>query len=305
MASFLLNHRCRASGTSGHAKGMNTIGDDLRARLRRAQQAVLRSWPLQNARRKANIRGRSLCPDSGVGVRALRVATYNIHLGIGRDGQFRPERIARVIAELDADVVSLQEVGRNAKGFDMLAYLSAATGMHGIAGPTLLTPHGDYGNAILTRHVPTEVQRWDLSVPRREPRGAIAIYMPLGGELMRVIATHLGLMPGERRRQIRKLLTCMHQTGSMPTVLMGDLNEWFLWGRPLRWLHRHFRRTPAPATFPAGWPLFALDRIWVEPWQALLGLNAHDSELARMASDHRPVRATIDFETASEGRNLG
>lgn len=223
------------------------------------------------------------------------MASYNIHLGIGRDGQFQPERIARVIGELDADVVCLQEVGRNAKGFDMLAYLGAACGLHAIAGPTLLTPHGDYGNAILSRHVPVEVHRWDLSVPRREPRGAIAILVPLGGTLLRLIATHLGLWPAERRSQIRKLLACMHRTGSMPTVLMGDLNEWFLWGRPLRWLHRHFQHTPAPATFPAGWPVFALDRIWVEPRKALRSIAAHDSELARIASDHRPVRATIDF----------
>jgi endonuclease/exonuclease/phosphatase family metal-dependent hydrolase len=122
---------------------------------------------------------------------------------------------------------------------------------------------------------------------------------------LRVIATHLGLRPGERRRQIRKLLACMHQTGSMPTVLMGDLNEWFLWGRPLRWLHRHFRRAPSPATFPAGWPVFALDRIWVEPWQALRSLAAHDSALARMASDHRPVRASLDFGMLAEGRPPG
>jgi endonuclease/exonuclease/phosphatase family metal-dependent hydrolase len=231
----------------------------------------------------------------------LRVATYNIHLGIGRDGQFQPERIARVIAELEADIVCLQEVARNAKGFDMLAYLGAASGMHAIAGPTLMTPLGDYGNAILTRHVPTEVHRWDLSMPHREPRGAISIHVPLAGTILRLIATHLGLRPGERRRQIRKLLACMHQTGSMPTVLMGDLNEWFLWGRPLRWLQRHFRRTPSPPTFPAGWPLFALDRIWVEPWQALHSLAAHDSALARVASDHRPVRAILDFGMLGEG----
>jgi endonuclease/exonuclease/phosphatase family metal-dependent hydrolase len=225
----------------------------------------------------------------------LKVASYNIHLGIGRDGLFQPERIGRVIAELDADVICLQEVERRTRGFDMLAYLGAASGYHAVAGPTLLTAHGDYGNAILSRHAPADVQRWDLSVPRREPRGAIAMTIDNGGRALRMIATHLGLRPAERRRQIRKLLACMQETGSMPTVLMGDVNEWFLWGRPLRWLHRHFREAPAPATFPARWPLFALDRIWVEPWQALLQVTAHRSADALMASDHLPVTATIDF----------
>jgi endonuclease/exonuclease/phosphatase family metal-dependent hydrolase len=76
-------------------------------------------------------------------------------------------------------------------------------------------------------------------------------------------------------------------------VLLGDLNEWFLWGRPLRWLRRHFGRTPAPATFPARWPLFALDRIWVEPVRLLERIEVHRNGFAREASDHLPLRATL------------
>jgi len=234
---------------------------------------------------------------------SLKVASYNIHLGIGRDGQLQPARIAGVIAELDADVICLQEVSRTHGGFDMLAYLSAATRYQGIAGPTLVTAGGDYGNAILTRHTAGDVQRWDLSVPRCEPRGAIAMLLNKGGWTVRIVATHLGLWPGERRRQIRKLIGFMQETGSMPTVLMGDLNEWFLWGRPLRWLHRHFKETPAPATFPARWPVFALDRIWVEPRHALRDIGAHQSATARMASDHLPVTATIHFSAQASAES--
>jgi endonuclease/exonuclease/phosphatase family metal-dependent hydrolase len=74
---------------------------------------------------------------------------------------------------------------------------------------------------------------------------------------------------------------------------MGDLNEWFLWGRPLRWLHRHFRKTPSPRSFPARAPLLALDRIWVEPRVLLQRLWVHASPAARAASDHVPVVADI------------
>lgn len=233
----------------------------------------------------------------------LKVASYNIHLGIGRDGLLRPERIANVITELDADVICLQEVSRTHGGFDMLAYLSGSTGYQGIAGPTLVTAGGDYGNAILTRHPPGDVQRWDLSVPKYEPRGAIAMLLKKNDRRLRLIATHLGLRPAERRNQIRKLLAFMQETGSMPTVLMGDVNEWFLWGRPLRWLHRHFKETPAPATFPARWPIFALDRIWVEPRKALRQVAAHDTPLARIASDHLPITATVDFSAEPRTEN--
>lgn len=225
----------------------------------------------------------------------LRVASYNIHLGIGRDGVFRPERIAAVIDELDADVVALQEVALGGPGFNMLEYLARKCAVHAIAGPTLSGARGEFGNAILTHLRHAEIRRWDLSVGTREPRGAIDARVTHGSRSVRVIATHLGLRPAERRRQIRHLLKIIENDRRHPTVLLGDLNEWFLWGRPLRWMHRHFERTPAPATFPAGRPLFALDRIWVEPRSALRRLSVHASATARIASDHLPIVASLDL----------
>ena len=230
----------------------------------------------------------------------IRLASYNIHLGIGRDGQFSPERIAAVIGEMDADVVALQEVSFGVPGFDMLHYLSSACGMTAIAGPTLVTSAGEYGNAILTNLAVVEVRRWDLSVARCEPRGAIDARVSHNGQALRIIATHLGLRPAERRRQIRQLLEIIETDRRHPTVLAGDVNEWFLWGRPLRWMHRHFQHTPAPATFPAGRPLFALDRIWVEPRRAMQQVVAHASTTARIASDHLPIVASIDFGAGKE-----
>ena len=234
------------------------------------------------------------------GASEVRFASYNIHLAIGRDGAFRPARIAAVIEEMDADVVALQEVSLGAPGFDMLAYLSKKCALSAIAGPTLMTTAGEYGNAILTRLPHSGVHRWDLSVGRHEPRGAIDAHIAHDGHTVRVIATHLGLRPGERRRQIRQLLKIIEKDNRYPTVLLGDVNEWFLWGRPLRWMHRHFERTPSPATFPAGRPVFALDRIWVEPRSALQRLAVHASPTARLASDHLPVVASFDFGPFTE-----
>jgi endonuclease/exonuclease/phosphatase family metal-dependent hydrolase len=77
---------------------------------------------------------------------------------------------------------------------------------------------------------------------------------------------------------------------------MGDLNEWYLWGPTLRWLHAHFQETPSPATFPTRFPLFALDRIWVKPRRLLRQLTVHRTPLARIASDHLPVTAELDRE---------
>jgi endonuclease/exonuclease/phosphatase family metal-dependent hydrolase len=76
---------------------------------------------------------------------------------------------------------------------------------------------------------------------------------------------------------------------------MGDINEWFLWGRPLRWLHVEFQETPAPATFPAYRPVLALDRLWVRPRTALRRLAVHATPLARVASDHLPLVAALEW----------
>jgi endonuclease/exonuclease/phosphatase family metal-dependent hydrolase len=78
-------------------------------------------------------------------------------------------------------------------------------------------------------------------------------------------------------------------------MLAGDLNEWFLWGRPLRMLQQQFPDTPHRRTFPARFPVFSLDRVWVHPREALVSLEEHASKLARIASDHLPLVATINI----------
>jgi endonuclease/exonuclease/phosphatase family metal-dependent hydrolase len=223
---------------------------------------------------------------------AVTIASYNIHGGVGGDGHFVPNRIVDVLRELNADIIALQEVESRATGFDMLAFLAEATGLRAIAGPTLLSANGDYGNGLLTRFDVIDECRIDLSCSGREPRGAIDAELDVGAGL-RVIATHLGLHPRERRRQVQQLLAAFEHDRSMPTAFLGDVNEWYLAGRPLRWLHRHFQHTPAPASFPARWPLFALDRIWVKPRALLRRVRSHRSAMARIASDHLPVLGDI------------
>jgi endonuclease/exonuclease/phosphatase family metal-dependent hydrolase len=121
------------------------------------------------------------------------------------------------------------------------------------------------------------------------------VMMEFEGARLRVMATHLGLRPAERRHQTRLLLMYLGSVPPVPSVLMGDLNEWFMWGRTLRWLHVAFCTTPAPATFPSRFPMFALDRIWVHPRQSLRALGVHASAVARSASDHLPLVALLDL----------
>lgn len=225
---------------------------------------------------------------------AFTVATYNVHRCIGRDGRFDPGRVLAVLAELDADVVALQELLWDPQeALHLLDNFATALNYHAIPGPTLLRGDGHYGNAILTRLPVRSVSCVDISVPKRELRGALDVVLANAHQDLRVIATHLGLGPGERRKQMRQLLGRLGDNCDIPTVFMGDINEWFMWGRPLRWLHAYFGYTPAPATYPARFPFLALDRIWTKPSTQMTELTAFDSPMARAASDHLPLRAVI------------
>jgi endonuclease/exonuclease/phosphatase family metal-dependent hydrolase len=230
------------------------------------------------------------------------VASYNIHSCVGTDGCLAPNRIAAVIRELNADVVALQEVDAQHRidGYlDQWAFLAEELGYFCVPGISLRTHRREYGNALLTRGPVQEVRLHDLSVGRREPRGAIDIDLALNGGIIRILATHLGLRRAERRLQISSLLRIL-ASGSKATgiVLLGDINEWQPGSRNLRLLRRQFHPARAPATFPALRPLLALDRILAAGEVRLRDVTAHGSMLARMASDHLPIRAALHWVTS-------
>ena len=224
----------------------------------------------------------------------LTIATYNIHGAVGTDGGFAPERVAAVLLEVSADIIALQEVPLGGAGMpNVLKILQDATGFVGVEGYTFSVSGRRYGNAVLSRYPIVATRKIDISFGSREPRGALDADISCHGHPLRVIATHLGLRPAERHDQIRKLLQ-VFDTDQMAVVLMGDVNEWFVWGKSLRWLVSHFQAVPAPATFPSRWPIFALDRIWIRPRHRLVHVDVHASPLARIASDHLPLIAHID-----------
>jgi len=217
----------------------------------------------------------------------FRVASYNVHGCVGCDGKEDAARVAAVIRELDCDTVGLQEVNHS-------SILSGLTGMELVEGAPHTWHDRHVGNALLTRHKLLAVRHHDFGLAGCEPRTAIDADLEVAGEKLRVIVTHLGLPPAERRYQVKKLLSLIRHTPLHErVVVLGDINEWLPLGRPLRWMHALLGRSPAERSFPSRWPLFALDRVWVRPRQALLSFGAHRSALAAIASDHLPVKAVI------------
>jgi endonuclease/exonuclease/phosphatase family metal-dependent hydrolase len=225
--------------------------------------------------------------DEQLGPDCLRIASYNLHGCVGRDGARDAQRIAGVITELGCDTIGLQEVF----GLDALR---KELNLTAIAGPHHMWHERHVGNALLTRRKVLAVRNHEYTWPRHEPRTALDVDLDVDGQTVRIIVTHLGLKPAERRFQVRKLLALLKQTPLYErVVVLGDINEWLPLGRPLRWLHAIFGHSPWERTFPSRWPLFALDRVWVRPRHALLAFGAHRSCLATQASDHLPVKAII------------
>jgi endonuclease/exonuclease/phosphatase family metal-dependent hydrolase len=82
----------------------------------------------------------------------------------------------------------------------------------------------------------------------------------------------------------------------MPTVLMGDLNEWSSRGGVLRDFSDHCTLADCGRTFHARRPIVQLDRIMVTPGLAINGCGVHQSATARKASDHLPIWAELGAE---------
>ena len=223
--------------------------------------------------------------DAQLGPQCLRVATYNLHGCVGYDDARDPKRIARVIAELGCDTVGLQEV----YGLDELA---SELGMRAVAGPPFVYHGRHVGNALLTRRPVLSFRHYDYTWASREPRSLLDVEIEVGGAPLRVLVGHFGLGWRERRFQIRKLLQLLHATPRHErVVILADINEWL--PLSLRALHKLLGQSPGERTFPARWPLFALDRVWVHPKGALLAVEAHRTALAMEASDHLPLRAMV------------
>lgn len=226
----------------------------------------------------------------------LTVASYNIHRCIGSDSIYRPGRIVRVLKELDADVVGLQEVDahRMHKEGHQLDYIAKETGYQIVVGSTMWREEADYGNALLSRYPIFRSRKYNLTVAGCEPRGALEIDIEVRGQAIRILNTHLGLKYFERRKQVRALLDIIAASPpEVPVVLIGDFNEWLpMFGSTLV-LRTHFHYTKRLRTFPSVHPVFGLDKVFVDRKKILLATETLKNELTRKASDHLPVKASL------------
>jgi len=227
----------------------------------------------------------------------LRVASYNIRKAIGTDRRRNPERILAVLAEVDADIIALQEADRRF-GPRVAALPPMLIDHHSDYRPAPLNLQTDsigwHGNAILVRKS-AEIRMSDIiHLPYLEPRGAVFAEIGLaGGTNLRIVGMHLDLSGLWRRRQAAAILHAHANATDLPTLLAGDLNEWRSSGGCLLDFARHFGFAPCGRSFPSGRPIGQLDRIMHCDRFELLDCGVHHSALARRASDHLPIWADV------------
>jgi len=228
----------------------------------------------------------------------FRVATYNVHKCRGMDWRVRPDRIATVLCELDADIIALQEVLSSQA--QCLAsklkqpYVFAGARIHrGV----------DYGNILFTRFPVTRTENHDITISGREERKCLEAEIQIPGRgALHVFAVHLGTSWSERRQQARKLLAPAllgRSNSSAPALLLGDFNEWTA-GVTTRLLSGHLQSINTRAhlgrarTYPGLLPFLHLDHIYYDQELRLVNVRLLRTPLSLIASDHLPLAA--DFE---------
>lgn len=229
----------------------------------------------------------------------LTVASYNVHKCVGRDRRFDPGRTAEVIREIGADVIALQEADTRFGeriGLLDLDWLERETGLTRVPLAMASRAHGFHGNTLLFREGLVR-DLHPVKLPGLEPRGALITELELkDGQSLRIVAAHFGLLRHSRRQQAGRILDILRAGEDCPTLLVGDLNEWRLGkGSALNALAPVFDATVAVPSFPAGLPVLALDRIMANRPDLIRAVQVHDSPLARVASDHLPIKAFLHF----------
>ncbi|AQQ08318.1 exodeoxyribonuclease III (xth) [Sedimentisphaera cyanobacteriorum] len=238
----------------------------------------------------------------------LRVMTYNVHSCVGMDGKLSPLRIARVLEQYNPDIVCLQEldVGREKTGQkDQTKIIAEILEMDHFFLPALEYEEEQYGDAILSRF-PMKLLKSDLlsgncSRYDNEPRGALLAEIDISGKKVQIINTHLGLTGKNQKTQLEDLLgegwKC--GAGSDENILLcGDFNfdpRSSLYSKCTEIFREAIPDSSQYNTYCGRHPFLRIDHIFYKGKLKPVKCSAGDSDLDRIASDHRPLTADFVF----------
>lgn len=227
----------------------------------------------------------------------ISVASYNIQKSIGTDFRRRPGRIFDVLNELDADVIAIQEVDRRfGERISSLPpqAIEAMTDYQPVRFGVREQSLGWHGNTLLVKRGTRIIDRRTMDLPVLEPRGAVLADLEIRGIALRVVGMHLGLVGLWRKKQAQAVLDQLEALETrLPTVMMGDLNEWSVNGGCLRHFATHHHMAEPGPSYPSPRPVMRFDHIIATRDLTIAETGVHGSDRARKASDHLPVWARI------------
>src|SRR5690625_1171218 len=214
----------------------------------------------------------------------LKVLTVNTHKGFTQFGRrFMLHELRDAIRATHADIVFLQEVvgfhehhARRVHHWPLSSqyeFLADTIWRDYAYGRNAVYPHGDHGNAVLSKFPIITHDNLDISCDNHEKRGLLHCILrpPRLNNDLHVVCAHLGLRERHRQIQVRQLMRLMDSRmhPEAPLIVAGDFNDWQLRA------HKVLSRLPGlqevfhesvgrvARTFPARFPVLRLDRIYV------------------------------------------
>lgn len=234
----------------------------------------------------------------------VRILTFNILHGETLKGDFDLDYLARVITEVNPDLVALQEVDlrtNRAKKLDLVSELGLRTGLNPLFGRAMYFDEGEYGEGILSRYSFLSTRNNPLPAREgKEPRAALEVQVQLPrGDTLTFIGTHLDHTRDETDRLAQaEELNKLYAECDSPMILSGDLNA-----RPESETMKRLLSVWTPSdrdflpTIPSDKPRAKIDYVLYKPakrWKVIETRVICDT----IASDHCAQLSVLELRSA-------
>lgn len=243
--------------------------------------------------------------DKVTAVHRLTVLTLNVHKGFTLfNRRFILPELREAVRATGADLVFLQEVhGSHQQHAErhptwptapQYEFLADSMWPQFAYGRNAVYPHGDHGNALLSKFPIRVHNNLDVTIHGNEERGLLHCQLEVPGhEQVHAICVHLGLREEHRQRQVDLLLALLDSLPlDEPVIVAGDFNDWRL-KADVRLSGHLVEAFGKPArSFPARLPLLRLDRIYLRNAQASDARVLSRYPWSHL-SDHAPLVAQV------------